>query len=159
MPDGTSEAQRSLARILEAERAARGRLDEAAEEAHEREPEGGTPYLELALDLSFHRRLVALVDDVGGADRSDAIRLVGLPLARANLAAAARCRATASIRPEEIVSFTLHRDFGGGVRALQRIAAGGRLAPEAAALGIDLGAAETAEAIALPRCGAALGAR
>jgi vacuolar-type H+-ATPase subunit C/Vma6 len=93
---------------------------------------------EIALDLAYGHGLVRRIEDLAGSDRHDALTLLGLPLARRNLASAARYRAMPGVRPEEVVSFTLHRDFGGGLAAVQRLAAGGRLVDEAAALGLEV---------------------
>lgn len=95
-------------------------------------------YLEVALDLAFQRGLVSRIEALGGEDASDAERMLGRWLARSNLLAAARYRAMPGVRPEEIVNFCLHRDFGGGLAMVQRIAAGGSLRDEAAALGVAL---------------------
>lgn len=95
-------------------------------------------YLEVALDLAFRRGLVSRIDALGGEDAADAERMLGRWLARTNLLAAARYRAMPGVRPEEIVNFCLHRDFGGGLAMVQRIAAGGSLREEAAALGAPL---------------------
>ena len=95
-------------------------------------------YLEVALDLAFRRALVKRIDALGGGDAGDAERLLGRWLARTNLLAAARYRAMPGVRPEEIVNFCLHRDFGGGLAMVQRIAAGGSIRDEAAALGVTL---------------------
>ena len=95
-------------------------------------------YLEVALDLTFGRGLVTRIEALGGGDRADAERLLGRWLARVNLLTAARYRMLAGVRPEQVVAFTLHRDFGGGLGAMQRIAAGAPLAEEAAQLDVDV---------------------
>ncbi|MDZ7706336.1 MAG: V-type ATPase subunit [Trueperaceae bacterium] len=95
-------------------------------------------YLEVALDLAFGRGLVKRIDALGGGDARDAEDLLGRWLARTNLLAAVRYRALAGIRPEEVVNFCLHRDFGGGLAMVQRVAAGAPLRDEAAALGVEL---------------------
>jgi vacuolar-type H+-ATPase subunit C/Vma6 len=95
-------------------------------------------YLEVALDLTFGRGLLARIEALGGSDAADAERLLGRWLARTNLLAAARYRLLAGIRPEQIVAFTLHKAYGGGLAAVQRIAAGGELAAEAPAVGLEL---------------------
>ncbi len=95
-------------------------------------------YLEVALDLAHQRGLVARIEALGGGDAADAERLLGRWLARSNLLAAARYRALAGVRPEQVVAFCLHRAFGGGLAMVQRIAAGASLHDEAAALGVPL---------------------
>jgi len=96
-------------------------------------------YLEVALDLAYQRGLVARIDGLAGADRKDAIALLGRSLALENLIAAGRYRASSGVSPEEVVNFCLHRDFGGGIAMVQRVAAGGSLRDEAAALGVTVG--------------------
>jgi vacuolar-type H+-ATPase subunit C/Vma6 len=100
-------------------------------------------YLEVALDLAFWRGLVQRIDDLGGRDGADAEWLLGRWLARTNLLAAARYRRLAGVRPEEVVNFCLHRDFGGGLAMVQRVAAGAEIRTEAAALGVELPAEES----------------
>lgn len=95
-------------------------------------------YLEVALDLAFGRGLMTRIDALSGSDAADAERLLGRWLARANLLAAARYRTLADIRPEQVVAFTLHRDGGGGLAAVQRLAVGGDLASEAERVGLTL---------------------
>lgn len=95
-------------------------------------------YLEVALDLAFERGLVDRIEALSGGDAADARALLGMWLARINLLAAVRYRALAGVRPEEIVNFCLHRDFGGGLAMVQRVAAGASLRSEAAALGLEL---------------------
>jgi len=95
-------------------------------------------YLEVALDLAFGRGLVKRIEALGGGDARDAEWLLGRWLARTNLLAAVRYRALAGIRPEEIVNFCLHRDLGGGLEMVQRVAAGAPVRAEAASLGVDL---------------------
>lgn len=95
-------------------------------------------YLEVALDLAFERGLVDRIAALNGSDATDARALLGMWLARINLLAAVRYRALAGVRPEEIVNFCLHRDFGGGLAMVQRIAAGAPLRTEASALGLEL---------------------
>lgn len=97
-------------------------------------------YLEVALDLAYGRGLVQRIEALTGGDARDAERLLGRWLARTNLLAAVRYRALAGIRPEEVVNFCLHRDFGGGLAMVQRIAAGASVRDEAAALGVELSA-------------------
>jgi vacuolar-type H+-ATPase subunit C/Vma6 len=127
---------RTLAGLLEA--VAGGPYGRALAQAWERYRREGRPfYLEVALDLAFGRGLVDRIEALGGRDRSDAEALLGRSLARTNLLAAARYRAM-GVSPEEIVSFCLHRDFGGGLAMVQRIAAGSALGDEAAALGVEL---------------------
>jgi vacuolar-type H+-ATPase subunit C/Vma6 len=100
--------------------------------------EGRAFYLEVALDLAFGRGLVERIEALGGADRADAVSLLGVPLARTNLLSAVRYRALAGVSPEEIVNFCLHRDLGGGLAMVQRVAAGASVWDEAAALGVLL---------------------
>ena len=100
--------------------------------------EGRAFYLEIALDLTFGRGLVDRIEALGGADRADAVALLGRPLARGNLLSAVRYRALAGVSPEEIVNFCLHRDLGGGLAMVQRVAAGASLWAEAANLGVRL---------------------
>lgn len=97
-------------------------------------------YLEVALDLAFGRGLVKRIEALSGGDARDAEHLLGRWLARTNLLAALRYRALAGIRPEEVVNFCLHRDFGGGLAMVQRVAAGASVRDEAAALGVELSA-------------------
>lgn len=113
-----------------------GRALAAAWEGYRQD--GRSFYLEVALDLAYQRGLVAHIESLTGDDRRDAVDLLGRWLARANLLAAARYRALAGMSPEEVVNFCLHRDFGAGLAMVQRIAAGGSLSAEAAALGIEL---------------------
>jgi len=110
-------------------------------------------YLEVALDLAFQRGLVERIDGLAGADRKDAIALLGRALALGNLIAAGRYRASSGVSPEEVVNFCLHRDFGGGLAMVQRVAAGGSLRDEAAALGVAIGATgdDTTTLLALER--------
>lgn len=95
-------------------------------------------YLEVALDLAFGRGLVKRIEALSGSDARDAEWLLGRWLARTNLLSAVRYRALAGIRPEEVVNFCLHRDFGGGLAMVQRVAAGASVRDEAAALGVEL---------------------
>lgn len=95
-------------------------------------------YLEVALDLAYQRGLVDRIEELGGRDREDAEALLGRWLARANLLAAVRYRAMAGVSPEEVVNFCLHRDFGGGLAMVQRVAVGAKVWDEAAALGVTL---------------------
>jgi V/A-type H+/Na+-transporting ATPase subunit C len=95
-------------------------------------------YLEVALDLAYGRGLVSRIEALSGADRADAVALLGRWLARQNLLAAARYRSLSGVSPEEVVNFSLHRDFGGGLAMVQRIATGGSVRAEAAALGVTL---------------------
>lgn len=128
---------RTLAGLLAAaERTAYGR---ALANAWERYRSEHRPfYLEVALDLAHQRGLVDRIDALGGADRTDAVELLGRWLARQNLLAAVRYRALAGVSPEQVVNFCLHRDFGGGLAMVQRIAAGAPMRSEAAALGVAL---------------------
>ncbi len=100
--------------------------------------EGRAFYLEVALDLTFGRGLVERIEALAGADRADATALLGVALARGNLLSAVRYRALAGVSPEEIVNFCLHRDLGGGLAMVQRVAAGASVWDEAAALGVHL---------------------
>lgn len=100
-------------------------------------------FLEVALDLAFQQGLVSRIEALGRGDREDAEALLGRWLARSNLLAAVRYRALAGMRPEEVVNFCLHEDFGGGLAMVQRIAAGAPVHAEAAALGVDLPADAT----------------
>jgi len=100
--------------------------------------EGRPFYLEVALDLAFGRGLVERIEALPGADRADATLLLGRWVARTNLLAAVRYRALAGVSPEEVVNFTLHRDLGGGLAMVQRVASGAPVAAEAAALGVVL---------------------
>lgn len=117
----------------------RGPYAHALDQAWERyRLEGRAFYLEVALDLTFGRGLVERIEALGGADRADAVTLLGRPLARGNLLSAVRYRALAGVSPEEIVNFCLHRDLGGGLPMVQRVAAGASLWVEAAHLGVRL---------------------
>ena len=100
--------------------------------------EGRPFYLEVALDLAHQRGLVARIEALSGGDREDAKDLLGGALARGNLIAAGRYRSLAGVSPEEVVNFCLHRDFGGGLAMVQRVAVGASLRDEAAALGVAL---------------------
>jgi len=115
-------------------------------------------YLEVALDLAFGRGLVERIEALPGADRADATALLGRWVARGNLLAAARYRALAGVSPEEVVNFTLHRDLGGGLAMVQRVAAGASVIDEAAALGVALppGAGDAEALRALERANDAL---
>ena len=95
-------------------------------------------YLEVALDLAYHRGLVERIEALKGADRADAIELLGRWLARTNLLAAGRYRVLSGVSPEEIVNFCLHKDFGDGLAMVQRVAVGASIRDEAAALGVHL---------------------
>lgn len=115
-------------------------------DAWERAREDRRPfYLEVALDLAWQRGLVARIEALSGSDRDDAKELLGKALARANLIAAGRYRALAGVSPEEVVNFCLHRDLGGGLAMVQRVAVGAALRDEAAALGVELPAPAAAE--------------
>ena len=130
---------RSLADLLRA--LGRTPYGRALDNAWERYQAERRPfYLEVALDLAFERGLVERIDALSGGDAADARALLGTWLARKNLIAAVRYRALAGVRPEEIVNFCLHRDFGGGLAMVQRVAAGAPLRQEAAALGLELSA-------------------
>jgi vacuolar-type H+-ATPase subunit C/Vma6 len=108
-------------------------------DAWDRARQEGRPfYLEVALDLAYGRGLVARIEALSGGDREDAKALLGRALARANLIAAGRYRSLAGVSPEEVVNFCLHRDFGGGLAMVQRVAIGASLRDEAAALGVVL---------------------
>ncbi|MFO7543976.1 MAG: V-type ATPase subunit [Trueperaceae bacterium] len=95
-------------------------------------------YLEVALDLAYHRGLVERIEALKGGDRADAIELLGRWLARTNLLAAGRYRVMSGVSPEEIVNFCLHKDFGDGLAMVQRVAVGASIRDEAAALGVSL---------------------
>ncbi len=111
----------------------------ALADAWDRARQEGRPfYLEVALDLAYQRGLVARIEALSGGDREDAKELLGRALARANLIAAGRYRSLAGVSPEEVVNFCLHRDFGGGLAMVQRVAVGASLRDEAAALGVEL---------------------
>ncbi len=128
---------RSLAALVTAlDRTPYGRALASAWERYRLEDR--TFYLEVALDLAYGRGLVKRIEALSGADRADAVALLGRPLARANLLAAARYRSLSGVSPEEVVNFTLHRDFGGGLAMVQRVAIGGSIRAEAAALGVSL---------------------
>jgi vacuolar-type H+-ATPase subunit C/Vma6 len=128
---------RSLAALVAAlERTPFGR---ALADAWDRARQERRPfYLEVALDLAYQRGLIARIEALSGADRADAVELLGRALARENLIAAGRYRALSGVSPEEVVNFCLHRDFGGGLAMVQRVATGASLRDEAAALGVDL---------------------
>ncbi len=129
-------AARTVADLVAA--AQEGRYGAALARAYPRyQAEGRAFYLEVALELAHGRDLVARVAALRGRDAGDAARLVERPLARRNLLAAARYRDLMGVRPERIVAFTLHRIAGGGRAAVQRIAAGGPLVAEAAAVGLE----------------------
>src|SRR5690606_1075982 len=89
-------------------------------------------YLEVALDLAYQQGLVDRIEALGGPDRADAEALLGRWLALANLLTAVRYRAMAGVSPEEVVNFCLHRDFGGGLAMVQRVAVGAKVWDEAA---------------------------
>ena len=131
------EGVRSVPALIAAlERTPYGR---ALADAWERARQEGRPfYLEVALDLAYQRGLVARIEALPGGDREDAKELLGRALARANLIAAGRYRSLAGVSPEEVVNFCLHRDFGGGLAMVQRVAVGASLRDEAAALGVVL---------------------
>ncbi|MFN2322616.1 MAG: V-type ATPase subunit [Trueperaceae bacterium] len=122
--------------IVALERTPYGR---ALADAWDRARQEGRPfYLEVALDLAYQRGLVARIEALSGGDREDAKQLLGRALARSNLIAAGRYRSLAGVSPEEVVNFCLHRDFGGGLAMVQRVAVGASLRDEAAALGVVL---------------------
>lgn len=131
------EGARSVAGLIAAlERTPFGRpLADAWDRARQ---EGRPFYLEVALDLAYQRGLVARIEALAGGDRDDAKELLGRALARGNLIAAGRYRSLAGVSPEEVVNFCLHRDFGGGLAMVQRVAVGASLRDEAAALGVVL---------------------
>ena len=111
----------------------------ALADAWDRTRQEGRPfYLEVALDLAYQRGLVARIEALGGGDREDAKELLGRALARGNLIAAGRYRSLVGVSPEEVVNFCLHRDFGGGLAMVQRVAVGASLHEEATALGVAL---------------------
>lgn len=111
----------------------------ALADAWDRTRQEGRPfYLEVALDLAYQRGLVARIEALSGGDREDAKELLGRALARTNLIAAGRYRSLVGVSPEEVVNFCLHRDFGGGLAMVQRVAVGASLRAEAAALGVVL---------------------
>jgi V/A-type H+-transporting ATPase subunit C len=129
-------ARRVPALIAALERTPFGRpLADAWDRARQ---EGRPFYLEVALDLAYQRGAVARIEALSGGDREDAKELLGKALARANLIAAGRYRSLAGVSPEEVVNFCLHRDFGGGLAMVQRVAIGASLRDEAAALGVRL---------------------
>ncbi len=100
--------------------------------------EGLLYYLEVSLDLFYFQRLVRLIEYLTGEDRRQAERFLGSWLAVQNLLWAARYRLYARMKPEEIVSYTLHRAFAAGLESVRRIALGIPLWQEAGRLGFDL---------------------
>lgn len=118
------------------ERSPYGRALDNAWERYRRERRSF--YLEVALDLTYQRGLVERIEALHGGDRADAVELLGRWLARTNLLTAGRYRVMSGISPEEIVNFCLHKDFGGGLAMVQRVAIGASIRDEAAALGVTL---------------------
>jgi V/A-type H+/Na+-transporting ATPase subunit C len=95
-------------------------------------------YLEIALDLFYFQKLVRLIEALSGRDAQDVRRSLGRWIAVQNLLWAYRYRLYGRMTPEEIVNFTLHRAFLGGLETVRRVALGSPLSTEAARLGFSL---------------------
>jgi V/A-type H+-transporting ATPase subunit C len=95
-------------------------------------------FLEIALDLFYFQKLVQLVDAQSGRDGDDAQRFLGHWVAVQNVLWAYRFRIHGRMTPEEIINYTLHNAFTGGLDTVRRIALGSPLAAEARRLGFQL---------------------
>jgi vacuolar-type H+-ATPase subunit C/Vma6 len=95
-------------------------------------------FLEIALDLFYFQKLVHLIDAQSGSDGDDARRFLGHWIAVQNVLWAYRFRIHGRMTPEEIINYTLHSAFGGGLDTVRRIALGSPLAVEARRLGLQL---------------------
>jgi V/A-type H+-transporting ATPase subunit C len=80
--------------------------------------------LEVRLDLQYHRRLLELVQRLGGQDRRAAERFLGFMIDSQNVLWALRYRIYYHLSPEEILNFTLIRGVRVRPSLMQEIAVG-----------------------------------
>ena len=83
--------------------------------------------LEVALDLGYDQRLLQLIDQLHGRDKSEARRFLGTRLDADNLLWAYRYRIYAGFLPEEILNYTLQRGLKVDVDVVRAIALGAPL--------------------------------
>lgn len=83
--------------------------------------------LDVALDLSYYRRLLRLLHDLSGRDRREAERFVGTMVDSQNLLWAYRYRIHFDLSPEEILNYTLHRKLRVDATVVREIATGASL--------------------------------
>jgi vacuolar-type H+-ATPase subunit C/Vma6 len=80
--------------------------------------------LEVRLDLEYHRRLLKLIEGLGGEDRHVAERFLGFMIDSQNVIWALRYRIYYHLSPEEILNFTLNHGVRVRPSSMQEIAAG-----------------------------------
>jgi V/A-type H+-transporting ATPase subunit C len=80
--------------------------------------------LEVRLDLEYHKRLLKLVEGLGGDDRRAAERFLGFMIDSQNVIWAFRYRIYYHLSPEEILNFTLNRGIWVRPSLMQEIAVG-----------------------------------
>jgi vacuolar-type H+-ATPase subunit C/Vma6 len=80
--------------------------------------------LEVRLDLEYHRRLLELIERLGGQDRRAAERFLGFMIDSQNVIWALRYRIYYHLSPEEILNFTLVRGVRVRPALMQEIAVG-----------------------------------
>ena len=95
-------------------------------------------FLEIALDLFYFQKLVRLIEPLRGRDGADARRFLGRSIAVENMLWSYRFRIHGRMKPEEIINYTLHSAFAGGLDAVRRVALGSPLAVESQNLGFQL---------------------
>jgi len=89
--------------------------------------EGQLFVLEVALDLAYFRRLLRLLDSLGGRDRREARHLIGTMVNSQNLLWAFRYRIYFNLSPEEILNYTLQRHLRADATVVRQIALGAPL--------------------------------
>ncbi len=95
-------------------------------------------HLEIALDLFYFQKLVRLIESLSGKEADDARRFLGRAIAVQNVLWAYRYKIYGRMTPEEIINYTLHRAFAGGLDTVRRVALGSPLTVEAERLGFRL---------------------
>jgi V/A-type H+/Na+-transporting ATPase subunit C len=80
--------------------------------------------LEVALDVRYYRDLAAAIKHLGGAEREEARRVLGILLDILNILWAFRYRVYYQLSPEEIVNYTLWQTLRTNMRVIRDIALG-----------------------------------
>jgi len=83
--------------------------------------------LEVRLDLVYFRRLLEKIEGLGGQDRKEAERFLGIMIDSQNVLWAFRYREYYGLSPEEILNYSLHRGVKVDVSTIRRVAQGASL--------------------------------